>query len=348
MKFGVRRTVMCAAALGLLASGAARAQSSVDLYGVIDAWAGAEKALGGKTAAMVGSGGLTSPYWGLRGEEDLGGGNYVMFKLESYFKTNTGADGRFAGDTLFSRNAWVGLRGNWGSLEAGQIAPPLYFATIQFNPFFNSFTFSPMVLHTYEGKMGQQGVADGGEWSNSVLYTAPSTDGFTGKAMYAFGNEAGHAGENKWSGQLSYYKGGLSATAVWQQIKFDITPGDLNNVIDGLTTQSAASANLMYDMGVVKAYAQYMHVWDSVTTGNVGINTGELGVSIPLGGGKILASDAFSRSNGGGESMTRNTWAVGYDYSLSKRTDVYVAVLDDHATRLSSGYTAGGGMRTDF
>jgi predicted porin len=346
MKLGFLK-IMLATAIGLLASDMAMAQSSVSLYGVIDTWAGAEKALGGKTAATVGSGGMTSPYWGVRGSEDLGGGNYAIFELESYFKSNTGAVGRFAGDTFFSRNAWVGLRGTWGTLTVGQIAPPLYFSTIQFNPFFNSFTFSPIVLQTYEGKLGQQGVSDGGEWSNSVLYTAPTIGGFTGKAMYAFGDDAGHMGENKWSGQLSYSSGGLAATVVWQQIKFDITPGDLDTVIAGLSTQAAASANVSYDIGFVKAYAQYMHVWDSVMGGNVGINTGQLGVAIPVGTGKILASDAYSRSNGQ-ESMVRNTWAVGYDYPLSKRTDVYLAVLGDHATRLSSGYTAGGGIRTDF
>jgi predicted porin len=332
---------------GYLLCGLANAQSSVDLYGVVDAWAGAQRALGNETTGTVGSGGLTSPFWGLRGSEDLGDGNYVIFKLESFFKSNTGVYGRYAGDTFFSRNAWVGLRGDWGSVAAGLISPPLYFSTIQFNPFYDSFTFSPIVLHTYLGKSGQQGVADGGEWINSLQYTAPNVEGFTGKAIYGFGDDAGHDGENKTSGQISYTDGTLAATAVWERITFDMTPGDLAAVIPGMSAQSAGSINLSYDVGFAKGYAQYMHVFDTVSTGNVNINTGQLGVSIPLGNGKVLASDAYSRSNGI-ESMVRNTWAIGYDYPLSRRTDIYTAILDDHATRLSSGYTVGGGIRTEF
>lgn len=39
----------------------------------------------------------------------------------------------------------------------------------------------------------------------------------------------------------------------------------------------------------------------------------------------------------------RSSWALSYDYPLSTRTDVYVAVLSDRASRMSSGTTAGGG-----
>lgn len=344
---GIKRLLPVVIALGALTSGAAHAQSSVQLYGVIDAWAGAQKALGGKTAATEGSGGMTTPYWGMRGTEDLGGGNSAIFELEDYFKSNTGAYGRYAGDSFFSRNAWVGLQGPWGRAIAGQAAPPLYFESIQYNPFGNSFVFSPINIQTYSGKNGQQGVADGGEWSNSVSYRTPGVSGITGDAMYAFGNDAGHPGENKWSGQLSYERGPFSATAVYQQIKYNQTVGDLASIIPGLTTQSAAAAAIKYNFNIFTVYAQYLHVSDAIQTGNVDVNTGQLGVTIPVGVGKIMASDAFSDSSGNG-SMTRNTWAIGYDYPLSRRTDVYAAFLSDRATKYTSGETFGGGIRTTF
>ena len=46
--------------------------------------------------------------------------------------------------------------------------------------------------------------------------------------------------------------------------------------------------------------------------------------------------------------MKRNTWAVGYDYSLSKRTDVYAAYMRDKVTSLSSADTFGVGIRAKF
>lgn len=50
-----------------------------------------------------------------------------------------------------------------------------------------------------------------------------------------------------------------------------------------------------------------------------------LGAAVQLGVGKILASDALSKSGGQGHAY-RNTWAGAYDYQISKRTDVYTAV----------------------
>jgi predicted porin len=51
--------------------------------------------------------------------------------------------------------------------------------------------------------------------------------------------------------------------------------------------------------------------------------------------------------SGGQRDEFRNTWSVGYDYPLSRRTIVYAAVLGDRATHFSSGYTVGG-IRTLF
>ncbi|MFM0736389.1 porin [Paraburkholderia xenovorans] len=332
-----------------ITSQAAFAQSSVTLYGVLDAFVGAKKALGGESQVLAGSGGMTASFWGMKGTEDLGGGLSAIFELEGYINIMNGQFGRtgFPSDGLFSRNAFVGLKGNYGTVTAGWLTPPLWLSAIFFNPFFNSFVFSPMILQTYVGVNGQGVFGDAGEWSNSVMYVSPQMGPFSGKAAYSFGNEAGHLGQNKWSGQLSYNMGGFAASAVWQQVKFSITPGDLGTSLPGLTTQSVMNIGVSDDFGVVKLFGQYQHIWDYDTTGNVGVNTGQLGFSIPVGQGHILGSDAYSKSSGH-STVYRNTWALGYDYSLSKRTDVYTAVLSDRATRRSSGYTVGGGLRTAF
>lgn len=348
MRLGISTTTKVLAASLLFASGAAMAQSSVQLYGLVDGFVGAKKALGGSTAYVAGNGGMTVPYLGFRGTEEIGGGNSVIFDLESYFNIQNGSYGRFAGDGLFSRNAWVGMSGNWGTVTMGEMGPPLWFSTIFFNPFFNSFVFSPMVIQSYVG-LNQQGVlsAGGTDWANAIQYVTPTVDGASARMAYGFGNDAGHLGQDKWSVMLNYNVGSLATAAVWQQMKFNEAAGDLGTVIPGFTSQSVGSLNASYQFSKVKLYAQYQHIWNAITTGNVGIDTVQLGASVSIDVGRLLASDAYSKSSGGSDVM-RNTWAVGYDYPLSKRTDVYVAVLGDHASRLKTGFTTGGGVRTTF
>src|SRR5580698_11212296 len=117
MKRGIQAVILASALLGE----AAYAQSSVTLYGLIDGFIGEKKALNGKTAVTTGNGGMTASYFGMRGTEDIGGGTSVIFDLEGYFNPENGAMGRtgFAGDGLFSRNAYVGLKGQYGTVTTG-------------------------------------------------------------------------------------------------------------------------------------------------------------------------------------------------------------------------------------
>jgi predicted porin len=77
------------------------------------------------------------------------------------------------------------------------------------------------------------------------------------------------------------------------------------------------------------------------------VNTAQGGASVPFGPGTVMASYAYSR-DGGGFDQTRQTAAIGYDYPLSKRTDIYAAYLYDHITSQSSGNTYGVGLRAKF
>ncbi|NKJ51202.1 hypothetical protein CIC12_31685 [Burkholderia sp. SG-MS1] len=345
IKMGMKALVLGAT---LFAEGA-HAQSSVQLYGLLDAFVGYKKPMNGQSSVIAGNGGMTAPYFGLRGSEDIGGGTKVIFDLEGYFNIQNGSMGRtgFPHDGLFSRNAYVGVSGRYGTATAGLIPPLLWFSTITFNPFWNSFVFSPIVLHSYVGVNGQGVFGNAGEWWNAVYYASPSFDGIVGRAMYSFGNDPGHLGQNKWTGQVSYNNGGFATSVVYQQIKYSLNAGDLGTVLPGLKTQSVANLGVSYDLNYVKLYGQYQHIWDSISNGDVGIDTGQIGFSIPVGVGRILGSDAYSKSRGH-SSVYRNSWALSYDYPLSKRTDVYAAVLSDRASRMSSGTTIGGGLRTQF
>ncbi|ANH72363.1 gram-negative porin family protein [Ralstonia insidiosa] len=342
-----------ASALGAMSAGA-QAQSSVTLYGLVDAWAGMTKNLGASDrAAVVNSGGMSTSYWGMKGNEDLGNGLKAIFALEAFFRPDTGKAGRFDGDTFFARNANVGLSSNtWGTIKLGRITPPYFVSTILFNPYGDSYTFSPMVFHTYlgnglTGPGGISGLVGDSGWNNSILYSTPDFNGLTGNFIYGAGEQAGHNGQNKWGGNFLYFHGNFAATAAFQQVRFDSKPGDLNSLVAGFQRQSAAQLGATYDFGVVKLYGQYQYIKNTIATGDAKSNGGQLGASIPLGAGSILASYAYTKTSGAAD-VKRNTWAIGYDYSLSKRTDVYAAYFRDKVSTLSSADTFGVGIRAKF
>ncbi|WP_150559055.1 porin [Pandoraea bronchicola] len=328
----------------------AHAQSSVSFYGLADAYVGSVKNPGGNAAVVQQGGGMTTSYWGMAGTEDLGGGNSALFVLESYFQPNNGTYGRFAGDSFFSRNAYVGLSNAMGTLRLGRITTPLYLATIQFNPFNNSYTFSPMIFHTYKG-LGTQGVVGDSAWNNAVAYTSPNYAGVAGTLLYATGNSPTDHSAKKWAAAITYANGPFAAAVNYQYVNFSATPGDFGTQlpgVTGLTNQNTAQLGLSYDFAVVKVFAQYMLIASQAASGNFHANTGQLGASVPLGRGSVLASVAYTGSNGSGDNQRRTTWALGYDYPLSKRTDIYAAYKYDHMSDLSTGQTYGAGLRMKF
>lgn len=332
----------------------AHAQSSVSLYGIVDMWAGAEKLPGNHTAAVVTSNGMSTSFWGMGGKEDLGGGLRTIFAIEGFFRPDSGKFGSFDGDTTFSRNAYVGLQSDqYGTLTLGRQSSPLYLQATLYNPFYASFTFSPTVNHLYGGVgtypafTTDQGVFGGTAWANAAQYASPDFHGLNGKAMYAFGGGTDNSSK-KWSTQLNYANGPFSASAVYQYLNFTSTPGDLTKFISGEKSQSAAEIGAFYDLRWAKLYGEYTWI-DNSRTGapDFHVNAYQAGVSIPLGTSRILASYGYER-DAGGLNLTRQTATIGYDFPLSKRTDLYANYMYDHLTNASSGYTTGVGIRTRF
>lgn len=350
MTYNVKAVAFAALTTLLGGAATAHAQSSVSFYGLADAYVGTVQNPGAKSATVQQSGGMTTSYWGLAGNEDLGNGYGAQFVLESYFQTNNGTYGRTSTDTYFSRNAFVGLSSPIGTLRLGRITTPLYLATIAFNPFNNSYTFSPMVFHTWKG-VNSQGVVGDSAWSNAVSYNSPTWAGLNGTLIYATGNSATDHGAKKWGAALTYGNGPFAMAVNYQYVNFSSAAGDLGSQltgVSGLANQNTTQVGASYDFAVVKLFAQYMLVANQAASGNFHSNTGQLGVSVPAGRGSVLASVAWTGSEGSGDHQHRTTWALGYDYPLSKRTDVYVAYKYDHVGGLSTGQTYGTGLRLKF
>ena len=108
---------------------------------------------------------MTTSYWGVGGTEDLGGGLKAVFAYEGFIRNDTGDLGRFNGDPAFARSTYVGLAGGFGQVSLGRHTTPYFISTIVYNPFGDSFVFSPAVMHSYRGYL----LNDSG-WSNSISY----------------------------------------------------------------------------------------------------------------------------------------------------------------------------------
>jgi predicted porin len=322
----LRATALAAGAFLILCA-SAQAQSSVSLYGLIDLSVGSFQNPGADAAKAVASGNMSTSFFGLKGSEDLGGGLSAQFAIESFMRNDTGAAGRFNGDPFWARSAYVGLAStSLGTVNLGRNTTSLFVNTLIFNAFGDSFGFSPAIRHYFTS-----GTTSGDTgWSDSVKYTSPRLGGLTFTAHLAAGETDG--GKNGGASAL-YFGGPLALGLAWQRAHKGA------GVADTDSWQLGAS----YDFKVVKLFGQYGSV-DNDSSGNSYDITG-LGASVPVGAGSLLAQwGRISPETG----SSRTTFSVGYDYFLSKRTDLYAVYMSDKISGLDTGTNYGVGIRHKF
>lgn len=361
MKSNNKIFVRCAIAAALSAAfvAPAMAQTSVTVTGLVDNFVGTMKNSGdASTIRQVGSGGLTTSWIGFKATEDLGGGLKAKMNLTSFLRTDTGEFGRFAGDTLYSRDANVGLTGGFGGISLGRDLAPNFLPTVLFNPFGDSFQFSPLILHAdvptgpFGARTWANSLAGDTGWSNEIIYTTPDFGGLTANFHYQLGQVAGNTGKKNIGANALYFHGPLALTAFYQRVQVNNpldagTPTSIVQTVGALnaTEQKVYFVGGSYDFKVVKVFATYDRASHDVDLTD---KTWSLGASVPLGNGKILAGWADTKRSGTGLDVKRDTVTVGYDYDLSKRTDLYAMVMNDKVTNLSSANSVGLGIRHRF
>lgn len=188
MKWSMKKATLGATCMGLAGFAAsAQAQSSVTLYGIVDA--GIEyvnHASADGSATHLVSGGKNTSRWGLRGVEDLGGGLKAVFQLESGINI---ANGQFddSGGAIFDRRATIGLKNRFGQITLGRNFTTTYDYMLQFDPMGYAPNYSWASSSTATG-----GRKDGlfSRSSNAVRYDG-TFSGFKFGAMYGFGNVPG-------------------------------------------------------------------------------------------------------------------------------------------------------------
>ncbi|WP_454711658.1 porin [Cupriavidus nantongensis] len=122
-----------AAVTAALTAARAHAEPGITVYGIVSTAVRYTSNLDGHhhdQAALV-SGGMVGSRFGLKGDEDLGGGQHAIFQLEAGIGSD---DGRASYQALFGRQAYAGLAGGWGSLTFGRQYNALNNIGWAFNP----------------------------------------------------------------------------------------------------------------------------------------------------------------------------------------------------------------------
>jgi len=353
-------------AMGLIAcmtAGGALAQSNVTVGGLVDSFAGSLKYSGDAgRRAVVGSGGMTTSWFGFKGVEDLGGGLRAEFALTGFYRADTGESGRFGGDNLFSRDANVGIAGGFGKIQLGRGLAPNFLPTVLFNPFGDSFNFSPLVVHMNvpSGAFGARtwtasNAGDTG-WSNQIIYTTPKFGGLNANVHYQFGEIAGSTGRNNIGVNALYFSGPFAATAFYHDVQVaNPNPGaiiDTTAPIAAINRQKAYFLGASYNFEVVKLFATYQrNKNDTATAAELTDKVYSVGASAPVGPGSVLLSYVHTDRSGsliGGAERERDTFSIGYDYPFSKRTDLYTVAMNDKITGASRSTSYGIGLRHKF
>ncbi len=312
-------------------SGGAYAQSSVTLFGVVDANARYVKN-GDLKLKSLGSGGLNTSRIGFRGVEDLGSGLKAGFWLESGFNVDSGTNSDSS--RFFNRRTTVSLLGNFGEVRLGRDYTPTYTGYADYDVFGDnglaaSGKFDISLGRARDGQAAATGGALGttGAYTNSggtradnqIAYFLPSNiGGIYGRASVAAGE--GTAGKKYYGGRVGYAAGPLDASLSYGQ--YEVLPLAGN----GEDKFKTASGGASYDFGIAKLSGYYTQS----KFASQKIASYSLGAIVPIGLGQIKA--AFTHANQSGTSNLSglkvdgddaNQFALGYVYNLSKRTAVY-------------------------
>jgi predicted porin len=333
----MKKSLLALAVLGVFA-GAASAQSSVTIYGSLDlavtkGKGGTATGPGSLTAAIGGNGdnGLSKAWiekqsnssrLGFRGNEDLGGGMSAQFQIEHRFTPDNGA----ANSTFWAGRSYVQLSSaTAGRIYLGREYTPAFWPAVKSDPF-GWDGVAQMGAMMWAGYLTPASAPPGGvRSSNTVGYKSPSWSGLTLQAAVGLG-EAVTSRTNGFNAE--YGAGPIYAALGYEKLAKGPVTTDGNSLIN---------LAFHYDLGMVKPmlYFARAKVSNGVTGGALTNKYVSLGVLAPIGGGTLKA--AYGRTtldnaflNNGNESK----FGIGYDYPLSKRTNVYA---DAQQTRKGQG-----------
>ncbi|MBN8750606.1 Outer membrane porin protein 32 [Xylophilus ampelinus] len=321
----MKKSLVALAALAV--AGVASAQSSVTLFGIVDAsvssvtnksdlyianpFASPLATFGLPGSIKTSKTGLNNSAYnssrlGFRGTEDLGGGMAASFWLEAGLNND---DGSVGGGTAFSSNAsgmfnrrsTVSLSGGFGELRLGRDYKPTFWNYTVFDPFGTVGSGTALI----QKAAGLE--ASNVRASNSIGYfLPPNLGGFYGQVQYAFSEQAkaddglqgafnnNSRGGRYVGGRFGYANGPLDVAVAYGQ------QNNTSNYNLGTDTNAKNfNVGASYDFGVVKLFGQAGQIKQKVDYSGANEplfnpatkSTGYLlGVTVPVGAGLIRAS----------------------------------------------------------
>jgi GBP family porin len=355
----MKKTLVLAVSAAGYACGV-QAQSSVTLYGMIDAGLSYTSNSKGQAAWQAGSGDVTGSHWGLLGHEDLGGGTKAIFQLENGFSVMNGTARQ--GGREFGYQAYAGLSNNrFGTVTFGRqydsvvdYVAPLSFTGV--HPGGNNFSAHPFDNDNLNNSF---------RVNNAVKFASTSYEGLRFGALYGFSNEAGGFDDNRlYSFGAAYDAGPLSLGAGYLQAN----NGGSSNTNGALTLTDRtfiAAQQRTYGAGVIYTFgaARFGFVWTRTQLGGLdtinganslgltenglgaSFNNYEVNASYSLSPtlkliGEYTYTDAALSTASGQHHPNWHEVSVQTDYFLSKRTDLYLQASYQHINSDGSGLTA--------
>ncbi len=323
-------------ALAVLASaGVASAQSSVTLFGVVDATYAYGSGSVNKKTQLTNSG-YNSSRLGFRGVEDLGGGMSASFWLEAGINNDDGTAGggiragnqagaanltNAPGTGLnFNRRSTVSLSGGFGEVRLGRDYTPQFWNLTVFDPFGTNGVGTTQTLNSSIG--GPTTVRA----SNSIGYFLPrDLGGFYGQVQYYMGENVSNSLTAPAPAGVNNKKDGNGLA-----LRVGYANGPINVALASSRTEYVAGNtsqfNLggQYDLGVAKLMAHYVDDKVSTSPSSTKGKGFLLGSLIPLGAGEVRVAYSTYQTKVGSTSVGKsNKFALGYVHNLSKRTALY-------------------------
>lgn len=334
-------------ALGTLFAGSAYAQTSVTLYGIVDQSIRYTTNSNANDDGLVQltNGAITNSRWGIKGSEALGNNLKAIFQLENGFDPDTGRANQ--GGSLFGRQAYVGLSGDFGTVKLGR----------QYTEGFNFFgDFDPLTIGNYTANAWPFFLTQ--FRNNNVISYDGKFGGLNVGASYGFGETPGSMSSNQyWGARAAYTFGPFGVGGVYQEVR------------DGAgNKQQMWGAAGKYSFGAAKVFLGYLggkdHTRVSVNGAlqgygmvdslmNWDTSQGTTRNAVPVGGdpvanprkdtigyvgltyqltpalaltGAFYYDDIENKNGIAGNDGKRYTGVLLAEYALSKRTQVYGTV----------------------
>jgi predicted porin len=314
----MKKSLLALAVLGAFA-GAASAQSSVTMYGRVDLSIGKNS---GSAAKFLANG--SGSRLGMRGVEDLGGGMKALFNIEHRFNADTGA--MTDSSRMWGGRSIVGLEGGFGQIVLGREYTTAFLQS--------QLIADPWGWDTVAASTGTSAITGGGiarvRNDSSITYRIAAS-GVAFGAQIAEGSDALSSFDKKpFNFAISYAGGPLSLALGYET--YDLASA-------GRGKANWTTLNGAYNFGAFKLGA-LIGRGDSGTAATGDHKSYLLTATAPIGAGEFRAAYGKLESSVVGD--VNKTFALGYHYSLSKRTTLYTDFANNNKAATSkSAYDVG-------